>query len=36
MFREHGKDERFKAIDKTRDRETMFNKYITDVRKKVS
>lgn len=32
--KEHGKDERFKAIDKSRDRETMFNDYIADMRKK--
>lgn len=32
--KEHGKDERFKAIEKSRDRETIFNEYIADVRKK--
>merc|ERR1719508_654295 len=32
--RENGKDERFKAIDKSRDRESLFNEYQTEVRKK--
>merc|ERR1712142_436086 len=32
--RENGKDERFKAIDKSRDRESLFNEYQMEVRKK--
>jgi len=32
--RENGKDERFKAIDKSRDRESLFNEYQLEVRKK--
>ncbi len=36
FFREHGKDERYKAIEKSRDRESMFNEYIIDMKKKVS
>ena len=36
FIREHGKDERYKAIEKSRDRESMFNEYIIDMKKKVS
>ncbi len=36
LLREYGKDERFKAIEKSRDRESMFNEYIADAKKKVS
>merc|ERR1712083_741559 len=32
--RENGKDERFKAIDKSRDRESLFNEYQMEIRKK--
>merc|ERR1719178_279091 len=32
--REHGKDERFKAIDKSRDRENHFIEYTTELKKK--
>merc|ERR1719370_2440639 len=32
--RENGKDERFKSIDKSRDRESLFNEYQMEVRKK--
>ena len=32
--RENGKDERFKAIDRSRDRESLFNEYQIEVRKK--
>merc|ERR1719357_314462 len=32
--RENGKDERFKSIDKSRDRESLFNEYQLEVRKK--
>lgn len=30
----HGKDERYKAVEKARDREAYFNEFIADVRKK--
>lgn len=30
----HGKHEAFKAIDKMKDRETLFNEYLTDLKKK--
>ena len=32
--REHGKDERYKQIEKSRDRESMFNDHIADLRKR--
>merc|ERR1711971_769679 len=32
--REHAKDERFKAIEKIRDRETHFNDYVSELKKK--
>ena len=30
----HGKDERFKAIEKMRERESLFNDYVSELRKK--
>lgn len=30
----HGKDERFKGIEKTRDRESLFNEYLLEVRRR--
>ena len=34
LIREHGKDSRFKAVDKTRDREGNFNDFIMELRKR--
>ena len=30
----HGKDERFKGVDKMRDRENLFNDFITNLRRR--